>query len=192
MNALKTLTVEKQPDDIYMEFVNKLFKTVESRLILRVAMATKCAAWKSLPTAMQTNILQMGFFNPMDTKSVKNGSTKTSKVETKTNNESTGPGVRRAMSFARTQPQPLVRSTRPALPRAPCPLQRSPSAPSQQRLAVVTNNRTAVERAPSAPLSHYPINNPVVQRRSVANHRAQQRTAPNLSVPANTSRSVRF
>ena len=64
--TLSRLDEENQPDSVYLELVSKLQQTVQSRLILRVAMATKCNAWKSLPKEMQTNIMQLGFFNPLE------------------------------------------------------------------------------------------------------------------------------
>ena len=69
--ALSKLHKDDQPDSVYLELVSKLQQAVRSRLILRVAMATKCNAWKSLPNEMQTNIMQLGFFNPLETRKAK-------------------------------------------------------------------------------------------------------------------------
>lgn len=69
---------EFQPDPAYVTLIGMLHKQVESRLVQRVGMATKCSAWTSLPSAKQTAILQMGFFDPIDknTHLVKNTSNK--------------------------------------------------------------------------------------------------------------------
>lgn len=56
------------PDATYMDFVKKLHKAVENRLIQRVGMATKCSAWNALSPTKQKSIMQMGFFDPFDSK----------------------------------------------------------------------------------------------------------------------------
>jgi len=60
---------DQRPDPIFIELVAKLHKAVESRLISRVAMATKCSAWDSLSIEKRTLIMQLGFFDPIDKKS---------------------------------------------------------------------------------------------------------------------------
>ena len=55
-------------DSTYVDFIMKLHKAVENRLIQRVGQATKCSAWNALPPAKQKEIMQMGFFDPIDSK----------------------------------------------------------------------------------------------------------------------------
>ncbi|KAI9555656.1 hypothetical protein GHT06_018171 [Daphnia sinensis] len=72
--ALEKITAEflklgedqQPPDSVYLDFIKRLFKTVENRLIQRVGMATKCSAWDVIPKTKQTSIMQMGFFDPLD------------------------------------------------------------------------------------------------------------------------------
>ena len=90
LQSLEGVSDDQRPDAAYQELVRKLvsflepfkrisfllkiiiilvqYTTVESRLILRVGMATKCSAWTSLPSAKQSSIMQKGFFNPIDSR----------------------------------------------------------------------------------------------------------------------------
>lgn len=57
---------EQRPDLVYISFIKALYKAVETRLVQRVGIATKCPAWNVLPKTKQTSIMQMGFFDPID------------------------------------------------------------------------------------------------------------------------------
>ncbi len=73
IHGLVKFDEDQLPDATYMDFVKKLHKAVENRLIQRVGMATKCSAWNALPPTKQKSIMQMGFFDPIDSKTnVKN------------------------------------------------------------------------------------------------------------------------
>lgn len=66
-DELLKLGEDQQPlDPIYVDFIQRLFKAVENRLIQRVGMATKCSAWDAIPKTKQISIMQMGFFDPLD------------------------------------------------------------------------------------------------------------------------------
>ena len=67
-NLLKVNEDRHPPDPVYVDFIKRLLKAVENRLIQRVGMATKCPAWDAIPKPKQISIMQMGFFNPIDSK----------------------------------------------------------------------------------------------------------------------------
>lgn len=69
-DELLKLGEDQQPlDPVYVDFIKRLFKAVENRLIQRVGMATKCSAWNAIPKTKQISIMQMGFFDPLETHS---------------------------------------------------------------------------------------------------------------------------
>ena len=103
-------TEDDQPDAIYLDFVYKLHKTVQSRLILRVAMATKCKGWNSLPKEMQTNIMQLGFFNPLETRKVVNDGSKVNRSQSLLDHEGRNSTVRGGKTTS-------TRTVSPAQPR---------------------------------------------------------------------------
>ena len=65
---LKVEEGQQPPDPFYVDFIKRLLKAVENRLIQRVGLATKCSAWNAFPKAKQVSIMQMGFFDPIDPK----------------------------------------------------------------------------------------------------------------------------
>ncbi len=67
-DLLKVNEDRQPPDPVYVDFMKRLLKAVENRLIQRVGMATKCSAWDAIPKPKQISIMQMGFFNPIDPK----------------------------------------------------------------------------------------------------------------------------
>ena len=50
----------------YFQFLKNVHKAVENRMVQRVAMATKCSAWKDLSKEKPTAIMQLGFFSPVE------------------------------------------------------------------------------------------------------------------------------
>lgn len=115
--ALTKFKEDDQPDSVFLELVNKLQQAVQSRLILRVAMATKCNAWKSLPKEIQTNIMQQGFFNPLETRkgkvelSVPRREVKVTRCQSMLSHDASNLGVRRGANLTRTGSSLQSRST---------------------------------------------------------------------------------
>lgn len=61
--ALQDADEESPP---LLELQTKLHQSVEARLAKRVAMATRCAAWKTLDKDVQGHVMRLGHFDPMD------------------------------------------------------------------------------------------------------------------------------
>lgn len=64
--AIQSEVDEEHSDASYEQLLKNLHKAVEGRLVQRVAMATKCPSWNQLPETKQNQIMQLGFFNPVD------------------------------------------------------------------------------------------------------------------------------
>ena len=56
---------DRETDANFLSFVRNLHKQVETRLVHRVPMATKCSAWNTLSKPVQATILQLGQFSPL-------------------------------------------------------------------------------------------------------------------------------
>lgn len=179
-----TVKEEQRPDPVYVNFIKILHKTVEARLVQRVGMATKCSAWDALPQIKQKSIMQMGFFDPIDTKanpknpSVKvnarpnlkrNQSLNTSSIasDETLNSRTAGASLRREPMRQTVHGRTALRSSAPRdtnnaqAVRQSAPVPRSGTTPLQPNRGVLTarSQSANVATARTTPLNNRPIRN---------------------------------
>ena len=155
--------------------MKRLTKNVETRLVQRVAMATKCSAWNAFSKDIQTNIMQLGLFDPLDVIATKekavmpritSAQTKSSRIRTANsangNTNGTNTGTPRTQTAQR---RPFMTNARQTNAVAPASTNGRPqinfertrqtsAVPKTATLNTSRNVRSSVARTQSTPNSH--------------------------------------